>query len=81
MHNSGLAFNMILQKIRYTPASSTHEEGKQKGIAKIIRGYSGLIPLKFRKLRKNEIENLRKNNLQNLNTATKIIETNAIKNR
>ena len=29
MHNSGLAFNMILQKIRYTPKYNVFEELKR----------------------------------------------------
>ncbi|WP_083914243.1 RNA-directed DNA polymerase [Alkalispirochaeta alkalica] len=42
------------------------QEMKKNDLPQIIRGYSGLIPTKFRKLSNREIENLRKENIESI---------------
>ena len=62
---------------------SKKKKTNQEGISEIIRGYSGIVPSKFRKLSNSEIEKLKKEDelelLNNLKTANIIEPANIIK--
>ena len=57
--NSDVIMNEIL-------VDSEKLDDEQRNLPKIIKGYSGLIPSKFRKLSDTEIENLNRNDLDKL---------------
>ena len=65
--NKSNSAQYIKPSISFSHASNT-KHGTQENTSKIIRGYSGLIPTKFRKLRLNEIEKLKTINLNEMLT-------------
>lgn len=63
LNKHGLSINANKTKMRdikdYHNDSSKKKVVNKSGIAEIIRGYSGIVPTKFRKLSKSEIEKLK----------------------
>ena len=87
LNKHGLSINTSKTKMRdiseYHIDSSKKRKINQEGISEIIRGYSGIVPSKFRKLSDSEIEKLKKEDelelLNNLKTANVIEPENIIK--
>ena len=87
LNKHGLSINASKTKMRdiseYHINPSKKKKTNQEGISEIIRGYSGIVPSKFRKLSNSEIEKLKKEDelelLNNLKTANIIEPANIIK--